>query len=127
MERWFLDTNVLIDVVRDRPPATHLLASLPEDAELWSVTVVRAELIAGARAGDGPFIDAVLRDMHWLDIDPLLADLAGRMAAFYRASHPGIDIVDYLIAAGARLLDASLLTLNVKHFPMFPDVEPAYL
>ena len=26
----------------------------------------------------------------------------------------------------AQLLAASLLTLNAKHFPMFPDLEPAY-
>lgn len=51
---------------------------------------------------------------------------AGRLAQRYHASHGGIDTVDYVIAAAAESLGASLLTLNVRHFPMFPDLEPAY-
>ncbi len=34
--------------------------------------------------------------------------------------------MDYLIAAAAESIGASLVTLNVRHFPMFPDLEPPY-
>lgn len=43
-----------------------------------------------------------------------------------RSSHRGIDDVDYLIAATAIVVDADLLTTNVRHFPMFPDLQPPY-
>ena len=32
----------------------------------------------------------------------------------------------YLIAAAVQTLDARLLTLNVRHFPMIPGLLPAY-
>ncbi len=37
-----------------------------------------------------------------------------------------VDTVDYLIAAAAQKLEARLLTQSVRHFPMFPDLQPAY-
>ncbi|HSS77889.1 MAG TPA: type II toxin-antitoxin system VapC family toxin, partial [Thermoanaerobaculia bacterium] len=33
---------------------------------------------------------------------------------------------DYLIAATTLLLDADLLTTNVRHFPMIDGLQPAY-
>ncbi len=62
----------------------------------------------------------------WLEVDAELADHAGKLARTHRRSHPGIGLADYLIAAGVERLGARLLTRNVKHFPMLPDLEPAY-
>jgi len=42
------------------------------------------------------------------------------MARQHRLAHSGIDGADYLIAATALLLEADLLTTNVRHFPMLP-------
>ena len=126
MEPVVLDTSVLVDLLRNDHRARALITSLPDDADMWGVTVTRTELLAGARVGDGPAIAALLDTLHWIDVDPMLADLAGRMAAHYGRSHRGTGSVDYLIAAGARLLGARLLTCNVRHFPMFADLRPAY-
>ena len=41
-------------------------------------------------------------------------------------SHPGVDPVDYVIAAMAERLDARLWTRNVRHFPMFAGLESPY-
>jgi predicted nucleic acid-binding protein len=35
-------------------------------------------------------------------------------------------VVDYVIAATAELSGARLATLNVKHFPMIPDLRSAF-
>ncbi len=43
-----------------------------------------------------------------------------------RGSHSGIDDADYLIAATANILDAPLLTTNVRHFPMFEGLTRPY-
>lgn len=48
------------------------------------------------------------------------SDFTRRMREYYAF------VADYLVAAGTELLEASLLTLNVRHFPMVPDLEPAY-
>ena len=51
---------------------------------------------------------------------------SGQLARRYRKSHSGIGAVDYLIAATAIVIDAELLTTNVRHFPMFANLEPPY-
>lgn len=126
MEPLVLDSSVLVDLTRGDRRAARLIASLEPATDLWSVTIVRTELLAGARLGDGPAIAQALDQLRWLDIDAMVADLAGRMAAHYQRSHPRIGVSDYLIAAGTRLLGARLLTLNVRHFPMLANLQPAY-
>ena len=44
----------------------------------------------------------------------------------HRRAHSGIDDADYLIAATALLLEADLLTTNVRHFPMLSGLQPPY-
>ncbi len=41
-------------------------------------------------------------------------------------SGAGIDLVDYIIGATAKLQSADLATLNIKHFPMFKGLRPPY-
>jgi predicted nucleic acid-binding protein len=122
-----VDTSVLIDHLRnDQRAATRLKVAVRSGDDLWSVTVVRTEILAGARSGEEGAIGELLDQLRWLDVNSQLADAAGRLAATYRRSYSGVDTVDYLVAAGAQELGAHLLTLNIKHFPMFPGLEPAY-
>ena len=51
---------------------------------------------------------------------------AGGLGRSWLTSHRGIDSADLAIAATAILLDARLLTLNVRHFPMFGDLARPY-
>lgn len=44
----------------------------------------------------------------------------------HRRTHSGIDDVDYLIAATAIVIEADLLTTNLRHFPMFGELRPPY-
>jgi predicted nucleic acid-binding protein len=55
-----------------------------------------------------------------------VAELAGMLANRYLRSHPGVDPVDYVIAAAAQCLGAQLWTRNVKRFPMFPELSAPY-
>lgn len=122
-----VDTSVLIDHLRgDERAVRRLRAAVESRDELWSATVVRTEILAGARPKEEAAIIELLDGLRWMEITVEVADSAGRLAARYLRSHPGVDTVDYLIAACAQKLDARLLTLNVRHFPMFPDLEPAY-
>jgi predicted nucleic acid-binding protein len=127
MAVWVADTSILIDHIRGRPEARDAVTSrMADDGEVWSVVTVRTERVAGARPEDGPSVSEVLRTVAWLDGDRDLADLAGRMARHYRRSYPGIGLLDYLVAAVTQALGANLLTLNAKHFSMFPDLLLPY-
>lgn len=117
---------MLIDVLRGDERAISLLTGLADRDELWGVVVTRSEVLSGMRSHERRPTYALLDSLRWREIDLELADRAGELARRYRRSHPGVELPDYLIAAGVELLDGMLLTLNIKHFPMIPDLEPAY-
>lgn len=126
--RLVCDTSVLVDFLRGDSRATTLLERRVTDGdELWGVVVTRAELLAGMRSAERPATWALFEALRWVDVDLEVADRAGELARRYRRSHSGVEIPDYLIAAGAEVVGGSLLTTNVRHFPMFHDLEPAYL
>lgn len=125
--RFVCDTSVLIDFLRGDPRAIALLETHVIDGhELWGVVVTRSELLAGMRSAERAATHALLDSLQWVEIDHELADRAGEMARRHRRSHRGVELPDYLVAAGTELLGATLLTTNVRHFPMFVGLQPAY-
>jgi predicted nucleic acid-binding protein len=122
-----VDTNILIDALRRRQEALDLLARLDERGEdIWAPSVARIEILGSMRRGEEAATVSLLELVNWLSVDVEIADAAAAYSRRYHAAFSGIDLVDYLIAATADHLNAPLLTRNVKHFPMFPDLEPAY-
>lgn len=122
-----VDTSVLIDHLRGRRRATTLLErAIDRGDELWSVTVVRTEVLAGMRPREEGPTRQLLGALRWQDVTVALADRAGELAARFMRSHPGVDTVDYLIAAAVEHLEADLWTLNIKHFPMFEGLAAPY-
>jgi predicted nucleic acid-binding protein len=125
--RLVVDADVLIDVFRNVALAIDLLATAQRDGnELVSVTPVRTEVLRGASAERLlPVLD-LLGTLAWIDVDQELADRAGDHGRRYGRSHPGIQVTDLLLAAAVERIDGQLLTRNVRHFPMFPELRPAY-
>ena len=122
-----VDTSVLIDHLRgDQRALDVLLERVRDGDDLWGVSVSRTEILVGVRDGEEAATERLLGQLHWLDVDVELADLAGRLGRRYLRSHPGVDTVDYLIATAVEKLEARLLTLNVRHFPMIAGLAPAY-
>lgn len=125
--RLVCDTSVLVDLLRGDPRALTLLEErVVAGDELWGVVVTRSEVLAGMRSRERSATHALLDGLQWLDVDVEVADRAGDLARRYRRSHSGVELPDYLVAAGTELLGATLVTLNVRHFPMFSGLEPPY-
>ena len=123
-----VDTSVLIYPRRGDPRALDVLVgAVREGDELWSVSVVRTEILVGMRDGEEEATDRLLAQLGWLEVDNALADAAGQIGRRYLRSHPGVDTVDYLLAAAVDRLAGRLLTQNVRHFPMIEGLEPAYV
>lgn len=122
-----LDTSVAIDHLRGTAPAVDLLEGLAAEGEpLLASEVVRFELLAGVRKKEVEALERFFSALAWVPVGEEVARAAGSLAAGHRRSHSGIDDADYLIAAGALLLEADLLTTNVRHFPMLPGLRAAY-
>ncbi len=122
-----VDSDVLIDLLRRVPAARAALLDTRRSGEaMWSVTPVRTEILRGVRPGEELATLSALNLLAWMDVDRDLADRAGHLGRPYVRSHQGIDAVDLLLAAAVERLSARLLTRNVRDFPMFPGLEPAY-
>ena len=122
-----LDTAVAIDHLRGAGSARELLRRLiGARVRIGASEVVRFELLAGVRPAEITDLEDFCATLAWFPVDTDVARLGGALARRYRPSHSGIEDVDYLIAATALILDAELLTTNVRHFPMFENLQPAY-
>jgi predicted nucleic acid-binding protein len=122
-----LDTSVAIDHLRGAEPAVELLTGLVEaDEQLLASEVVRFELLAGVRDHEVEVLELFFSALSWVSVGEEVARSAAALAREHRRAHSGIDDADYLIAATALLLDAELLTTNVRHFPMLEGLSPAY-
>jgi predicted nucleic acid-binding protein len=126
--RLVLDTSVLIDHLRGRPrAATEIVpGAIARGDELWSSYVVRAEVLAGMRAGEETATRDLLGLITWVDVDESVSEAAGALGRRFLASHPGIDVADLIVAALAEQLGGELKTTNVKHFPMFKGLKRPY-
>jgi predicted nucleic acid-binding protein len=122
-----IDTTVAVDHLQGEPAAVELLAALIDDGEdLVASELVRFELLAGIRDGELGAFEEFCSALRWAEVTEDVARVGGRLARRYRKSHSGIGAVDYLIAATAIVIDADVLTTNVRHFPMFTKLQPPY-
>lgn len=122
-----IDTTVAVDHLRGEPAAVDLLAALIDTGEeVVASELVRFELLAGIREKELGALEEFCSALRWAEVTEDVARVGGRLARRYRRSHSGIGAVDYLIAASAIVIDADLLTTNVRHFPMFPELKPPY-
>lgn len=121
-----VDSSVLIDVLRDSEAATVALERASADEFPHSSAVVMAEVLIGMRAGEEGRTRELLEGVRWFPVDEAVAEEAGRLGREWRPSHSGIDAADFIVAATASILRLPVLTRNVKHFPMFPDLKAPY-
>lgn len=122
-----LDTSVLIDHLRgDLASRDAMTAAVHDGERLAASVVVKVEVLAGMRRVEEGPTRRLLATLDWLPVDDAIAEGAGQFANRYLRSHPGVDPLDYIIAATAVANDASLWTRNIKHFPMFPGLTSPY-
>jgi predicted nucleic acid-binding protein len=122
-----LDTSVLIDHLRGHRAARERMAGAVSDGNrLAASVVVKVEILAGMRAVEEHATRRLLDALEWFPVLDSIAESAGQLANRYLRSHPGVDPMDFIVAATAIAHDASLWTRNVKHFPMFDDLASPY-
>jgi predicted nucleic acid-binding protein len=122
-----IDTTVAVDHLRGTTSAVALVTGLVEEGETLAASeLVRFELLAGVRPREIDALERFFSSLVWLAVDEDVTRTAGSLARKHRKSHSGIDDVDYLIAATAIVVDADLLTTNVRHFPMLEGLSTPY-
>jgi predicted nucleic acid-binding protein len=119
-----LDTDVVIDYLRGQPDAV-LFFKNNSDRSILSAIVV-AELYAGVRGdSEEQMLDKLLSIHPIIPVTTEIAKAGGLLRRKFGKSH-GVDVADAILAATTQAAEAELATLNVRHYPMFPGLRPAY-
>jgi hypothetical protein len=123
-DQLLLDTDVLIDYLRGREESVAYVEGLTAQLYISSVTV--AELYAGVREGaERVKLDAFIGAFAIVPVEREIAVKGGLYRRDFGKSH-NVGLADALIAATAERKQATLVTLNKKHFPMLNDVTVPY-
>jgi len=123
-ERLVIDTDVLLDYLRDHEAATLFLEGCSQPLALSVISV--AELFVGVRDGEERSrLEEFITAFETMPVDAPIAIQAGLWRLHYGRSH-GTGLADALIAASASAARATLVTLNRKHFPMLANVIVPY-
>jgi len=118
------DTSVIIDILRNFPPALDFARALEEPPTCSEIS--RVEVLRGLRSEERRPTERLFRALRWVALDEPIARRAGDMGRTWRRSHQGIATADLVIAATAEELGLELATLNLKHFPMFRGLRLPY-
>jgi predicted nucleic acid-binding protein len=118
-----VDTDVLIDYLRGEEGAIAFITQHADEIKLSAISVM--ELYAGMRPHERSDMEAFLSLFEILPIDSEVARTAGHLKRDYFPSH-GMGLADAIIAATALQSSAELNTLNIRHYPMFPNLSPPY-
>lgn len=121
-----VDTSVLIDYLRGHPAASEVLERERSIATLHASEITRLEVLAGMRPAEEDATRALLSTLVWHPVDDQIAERAGALGRRWLPSHRGIDSADLAIAATALETGTALLTLNMRHFPMFSGLRAPY-
>ncbi|MCX8038564.1 MAG: type II toxin-antitoxin system VapC family toxin [Candidatus Sumerlaeia bacterium] len=124
MAALLVDTDVLVDYLRDHPKAVRYLERCEDHLFVSAITV--AELYAGVREGkEREKMTRFLRAFEILPVDASLAMQGGLFRRDFGRTH-GVGLADALIAATAIQRGIPLVTLNQKHFPMLSNTIVPY-
>jgi predicted nucleic acid-binding protein len=121
-----VDSDVLIAHLRGVDAARDWLIGARKRGPLAISVVSVIELIGGMRSAERREVWRLLTSFRAEPATEIIARRAGDMMRRYRRSHTGIGLGDYLIAATADVKGLELATLNVRHFPMFKNLQPPF-
>lgn len=118
-----VDSDVLIDVLRNQQLAVERLLALSESERLAVGAVTQMELIVGCQNKQD--LQRVERLLEGFEIQDLSVEISRRSIELlrqYRLSH-GLLLADALIAATALVMGIPLLTRNQRDFRFIADLS----
>ena len=123
-DSFLVDTDIFIDFLRGYNKAVAFVNKFSSQIILSPIVI--AELYAGVK-GDKELsvLDNFISIFHVVPMTSEIARLGGLYRRDFGKSH-GVGLADAILAATAEIEKARLKTLNVKHYPMFNALKPAY-
>jgi len=120
-----LDTDVLTDFLCGHEKAVAFVKEFFSRVILSPIVI--AELYAGVKGdAERTVLDNFVSLFRVVPLNAEIAKIGGLYRRDYGKSH-GVGLADAILAATAEAEQAELKTLNIKHYPMFSSLEPAYI
>ncbi len=127
MTHYLIDTDVLIDYLRATDKAIKFLEKTIPTATCYLSSITVAELYAGIREGkERHLFEKFLQAFEIVAVNTEIAKQGGLYRRDFGKEY-GTGLADALIAASAHHVNAKLVTLNKKHFPMLKNILIPYI
>lgn len=126
--KYLLDTNICIALLNKKEPKLTEKFKVRPVSEFALCSVVKAELLYGARHSSKPkenleLLKFFFNPFESLPFDDVCAAQYGTLRAQLQASGRPIGANDMLIASVAMSHNLTLLTRNTKEFERVPDLQ----
>lgn len=119
MGTYLLDTSVIIDALNNKRGRRELLLGLVRQGHLLACCPINiTEVYAGMRPKEEAATEEFLRSLEYYHLTWPVARLAGLLKRDYSRKGTTITVADVTIAAVALVHELTLMTDNVKDFPM---------
>jgi predicted nucleic acid-binding protein len=119
MTTYLLDTSVIIDVLNDKRNRDQLLKGLLSQGDMLACCAVNvSEVYAGMRPKEEAKTETLLQSLEYYEITWDVAKLAGFLKRDYSKKGQTLSLSDTTIAAVALEYNLTLITDNLKHYPM---------
>jgi predicted nucleic acid-binding protein len=119
MSTYLLDTNIIIDILNDKKGRRALVLDLLNQGHVLACCPINvSEIYAGLRPKEEATTEEFLRSLQYFDITWPIARQAGLLKREYSQKGKTLTISDATIAAVALHHKVTLITANVRDFPM---------
>lgn len=118
MPDYLFDSGILILHLRNQPGYPELTAHLLDSADAYISAMSHLEIVRGMRDREITKTFKLLKSFETIPMTGEIADLAGELIRSWRTRGVTLGDADAVIAASALHDDLTLVTTNVRHFPM---------
>ena len=124
------DTSVIVEIDRKNEDAIKIIKKLIDNGdEILISTITVSEILVGPHFMKN-FKEAsiqakrILSQFLWIDFNGIIAEKTAQYIAFLISENRVAEYQDAVIAATCKVKGAEyLITLNKKHFDIFPDLK----
>src|SRR5258706_12732747 len=115
---YVIDTDVIIWVLRGDKKYENFLQDIKNKSSLSISTITIAEIYKNIYPTEIVKTENLLQELQTWDVTPVVAKQGGLYWQQYAKKLKTLSLTDCLIAATANVNEATLVSLNKKHFPM---------
>lgn len=115
---YLIDTDIIIWILRGNKKYEEFLQNLKDKDSLSISVITIAEIYKNIYPSEIVKTENVLNELETWDVTPAVAKQAGLYWQEYIKQLKNLNITDCLIAASANVNNLTLVSLNIKHFPM---------